>query len=213
MATKKGSQTPTMAVTLPYKKSHGKEAVEFYNSTGRKAQPWQESLLKHILGVNSSGLYVHMNYGLEVPRRNGQNEVKLGQFQTASATPHLEQLKMFASLFAGETGLTLDDLGFATENPSSSEAIKAQHENLRLAVRSAQNTFGVGLLNACFLAACVRDRFEYSRQQIYNTRLQWMPAFPADASMLGAIGDALGKMAASFPAYLDEDKIFDLTGI
>lgn len=75
MATKKGSQTPTMAVTLPYKKSHGKEAVEFYNSTGRKAQPWQESLLKHILGVNSSGLYVHMNYGLEVPRRNGKNEV------------------------------------------------------------------------------------------------------------------------------------------
>lgn len=144
---------------------------------------------------------------------SGQNEVKLGQFQTASATPHLEQLKMFASLFAGETGLTLDDLGFATENPSSSEAIKAQHENLRLAVRSAQNTFGVGLLNACFLSACVRDRFEYSRQQIYNTRLQWMPAFPADASMLGAIGDALGKMATSFPNYLDEDKIFDLTGI
>ena len=36
----------------------------------------------------------------------------LGQFTTASMTPHHEQLKMYASAFAGETGLTLDDLGF-----------------------------------------------------------------------------------------------------
>ena len=34
-------------------------------------------------------------------------------------TPHTEQLRMFAALFAGETGLTLDDLGFVTDNPSS----------------------------------------------------------------------------------------------
>ena len=39
---------------------------------------------------------------------------KLGQFQQQSMAPHLDQLKMFAALFAGETGLTLDDLGFAT---------------------------------------------------------------------------------------------------
>ena len=43
----------------------------------------------------------------------------LGQFTQQSMTPHTDQLRMFAALFAGETGLTLDDLGFATENPSS----------------------------------------------------------------------------------------------
>lgn len=144
---------------------------------------------------------------------NGQNDVKLGQFQQQSMGPHLDQLKMFASLFAGETGLTLDDLGFTTDNPSTAEAIKAAHENLRLAVKAAQTSFGVGLLNAGFLAACVRDNFKYSRAQVYNTKLQWAPAFPADASMLGAIGDALGKLAANYPEYMDEDKIFELTGI
>lgn len=144
---------------------------------------------------------------------NGQNEVKLGQFQQQSMGPHLDQLKMFASLFAGETGLTLDDLGFSTENPSTADAIKATHENLRLAVAAAQRSFGVGLKNACFLAACVRDDFKYSRQQIYSTRLQWAPAFQADASMLGAIGDALGKLSTSYPNYMDEDKIYELTGI
>ena len=39
----------------------------------------------------------------------------LGQFSQQSMTPHTEQLRMFAALFAGETGLTLDDLGFATD--------------------------------------------------------------------------------------------------
>lgn len=144
---------------------------------------------------------------------DGQDHVKVGQFGQQSMTPHLDQLRMFASLFSGETGLTLDDLGFPTANPSSADAIKATHENLRLAVKSAHHSFGVGLLNACFLAACIRDNFKYSRQQLYNTTLQWYPAFPADASMLGAIGDAIGKIATNYPNYMDEDKIFELTGI
>lgn len=110
-------------------------------------------------------------------------------------------------------GLTLDDLGFASANPSSEEAIKAAHENLRLSVKAAHDSFGVGLLNAAFLAACIRDNYKYSRQQLYNTALQWAPPFPADASMLGAIGDALGKIAANYPNYMDEDKIYELTGI
>jgi Protein of unknown function (DUF1483). len=58
---------------------------------------------------------------------------------------------MFASLFAGETGLTLDDLGFVTSNPSSEGAIRAAHENLRLTARKAQRTFGTGFLNAAYL--------------------------------------------------------------
>ena len=69
---------------------------------------------------------------------------KLGQFTQQSMTPYIEQLRMFASLFAGETGLTLDDLGFVADNPSSAEAIKASHDNLRLAARKAQRTFGTG---------------------------------------------------------------------
>ena len=75
MATKTGSQTPTTAVTLPYERTLGAQAVEFYNSTGRTALPWQEKQINDILAVNEDGLYVHMNYGLEVPRRNGKNEV------------------------------------------------------------------------------------------------------------------------------------------
>ena len=61
-------------------------------------------------------------------------------------SPFTEQLRTAAAGFAGEMGLTLDDLGFVSDNPSSVEAIKASHENLRLAGRKAQRSLGSGLL-------------------------------------------------------------------
>ena len=144
---------------------------------------------------------------------DGQDHVKVGQFAQQSMTPHAEQLKMFASLFAGEVGLTLDDLGFPTANPSSYDAIKAAHENLRLTAKKAQKTFGIGFKNAGYLAACIRDGQKYNRSQLYMTKPVWSPTFPADVSMLGGIGDALGKIETAIPGYMTEEKIFELTGI
>lgn len=72
---RRGSQNPTKLIKRPYKKSRGEEAVELYNSTGRKAQRWQVLLLKHILAVNKKDLWVHTKFGYSVPRRNGKNEI------------------------------------------------------------------------------------------------------------------------------------------
>lgn len=137
----------------------------------------------------------------------------LGQFTTQSVAPHMDQLKIYASLFAGETGLTLDDLGFASENPSSAEAIKASHENMRLMARKAQRNFSTGFLNVGYIAACVRDDFPYLRKQFYQTRARWAPVFEPDAAQLSGIGDAAIKIQQSFPDYFTEDKLHDLTGI
>lgn len=136
-----------------------------------------------------------------------------GQFTTQSMTPHLEQLRMFASLFAGETGLTLDDLGFMSGNPSSSDAIKNQHENLRLMARKSQRTFGSGFLNVGIVAASVRDDFAYKREAFSKTHLAWMPVFEPDGSSLAGIGDALLKIEQAMPGYLTEEKLEELIGI
>jgi phage terminase large subunit-like protein len=74
-AQKIGRQTPTQAITLPYKTTHGAEAIELYNSTGRTAQEWQELLIYDILAENKDGLWVHTKFGYSVPRRNGKNEI------------------------------------------------------------------------------------------------------------------------------------------
>ena len=144
---------------------------------------------------------------------DGQDHVKLGQFSQQSMTPHVDQFKMFASLFAGEVGLTLDDLGFPQSNPSSYDAIKASHENLRLTAKAAHKSFNVGILNAGYLAACIRDNYDYTRQQISVTTPMWLPPFQADVSMLGSIGDAIQKINSSLPDYLTEEKILEMTGI
>lgn len=70
-----GRQTPTQSVVLPYTESFGKEAVDLYNSTKRKAQEWQELMCYDLMAVNDEGLWVHTRFGFAIPRRNGKNEV------------------------------------------------------------------------------------------------------------------------------------------
>lgn len=137
----------------------------------------------------------------------------LGQFSQQSMTPYIEHLRMFASLFAGETGLTLDDLGFVADNPSSAEAIKASHDNLRLAARKAQRTFGSGFLNVGYLGACIRDDYPYIRNNLYLTKASWEPIFEPDMSTLSLIGDGAIKINQAIPGYFNKDNLRDLTGM
>ena len=150
---------------------------------------------------------------LAFTKDNEGDSPTVGQFSQGAMTPHMDQLRMFASLFAGETGLTLDDLGFPSDNPSSADAIRSQHVTLRLAARRAQADFGSGFLNAGFLAACLRDNYSYLRRQLYNTKPSWGPIFEPDAVQLSGIGDAVIKIQQAFPDYFTEEKLNELTGI
>ena len=150
---------------------------------------------------------------LNITKDSDGGKPEVGQFSQQSMTPYIEQVRMFASLFAGETGLTADDLGFVSDNPSSAEAIKASHENLRLVARKAQRTFGTGFLNVGYLAACLRDGFTYERRQLYMTKPKWEPIFEPDAAMLSSIGDGAIKINQAVPNYFNNDNLRDLTGI
>lgn len=150
---------------------------------------------------------------LEFSKDDDGDAPKLGQFTVPSMSPFTEQLRTAASGFAGETGLTLDDLGFPSDNPSSAEAIKASHETLRLQAEKAQRDFSNGFLNAGYLAASLRDNFSYRRNQFYQTKPKWEPVFKPDASTISLIGDGAIKINQAIPGYFDEDNLRDLTGI
>ena len=137
----------------------------------------------------------------------------LGQFQQASLAPYIDEIETQASLFAGEVGLTLDDLGFSKSNPASVDAIRASHENLRLTARKAQRQFGIGFLNAGYLTACLRDDFDYNREVLYETKPIWEPVFEPDANAIGMIGDAAVKVNSAVPGYFNAENLRDLTGI
>lgn len=173
---------------------------------------------KYILGMDENAEAMDkwratMSSMLRIDKDEDGDRPVVGQFTTVSMTPHSEQLRMFAGLFAGETGLTLDDLGFPSQNPSSSEAIKSSHESLRLTARKSQKTMGVGLVNAGYLAACVRDKTPYLRSRIYETIPKWNPIFEPDAASLSLIGDGAIKINQAIPGYFTAETLRDLTGI
>ena len=173
---------------------------------------------KYVLGLSEEAEQMEkwqasMSSFLDFRKDDEGDKPTVGQFQQQSMTPFTEQLKSIASLFAGETGLTLDDLGFATSNPASCEAIKAAHENLRLTARKAQRTFGSGFLNVGYLAACVRDDRPYRRDRFYLTKPTWEPIFEPDAAALSGLGDAIYKINEAFPGYLGERSVKQITGL
>jgi len=172
---------------------------------------------KYILGLGESAefnkVYATMSAFLAFGNDENGNKPSMGQFQTASLAPYAEQIKMYASLFAGETGLTLDDLGFVTSNPSSAEAIRSAHENLRLTARKAQRTFSCGFVNAGYLSACIRDNFGYERKAFAGTKMEFMPVFEPDSASLASIGDAVLKINQACPDFLGAKNIRHLTGL
>ena len=173
---------------------------------------------KYILGTAEDAeikdtFQAAMSWMLNISKDEDGDKPTVGQFQQLSMAPYVDQLRMFAALFAGETGLTLDDLGFVSDNPSSAEAIKASHENLRLMARKAQRNMAVGLINAGYLAACVRDDYAYNRQQVAATRAVWEPIFEPDAAMLSGIGDGAIKINQAVPGYFGRNNLRTLTGV
>ena len=113
-----------------------------------------------------------------------ETKPKLDQFQQQSMAPFTEQLKNAASGFAGETGLTLDDLGFSTDNPSSAEAIKASHETLRLAAEKAQRDFGLRFFKCWIFSSLFKRWIPYKRNQLYQTKAKWQPVNLSSTSLM-----------------------------
>lgn len=173
---------------------------------------------KYVVGLSQDAepmdtLKATISSMLQFDKDDEGDSPKLGQFSVPSMSPFTEQLRTAAAGFAGETGLTMDDLGFVTDNPSSAEAIKASHETLRLMAEKAQRDFGSAFLNAGFLAACLRDNFAYKREQFYLTKAKWEPVFKPDASTISLTGDAAIKMNQAVPGYFNDENLRDITGI
>lgn len=173
---------------------------------------------KYVLGTSQDAERLNkfratMSTLLEITKDDDGDKPVVGQFQQQSMSPYLDHVKMFAGLFSGETGLTLDDLGFPTDNPSSVEAIKACHEKLRLSARKAQRDFAVGFKNVGYLACCVRDNYPYKRDAFCKIDVLYEPLFEPDMSSLSLIGDGAIKINQAIPGYFDKQTLRSLTGI
>lgn len=173
---------------------------------------------KYVLGTSQDAERLNkfratMSTLLEITKDDDGDKPVVGQFQQQSMSPYLDQVKMFAGLFSAETGLTLDDLGFPTDNPFSVEAIKACHEKLRLSARKAQRDFSSGFRNVAYLACCIRDNYAYARDVFCNIDVLYEPLFEPDMNSLSLIGDGAIKINQAIPGYFNKQTLRSLTGI
>ena len=172
---------------------------------------------KYVLGTSQDSGFdsIKAKYSqfLEITRDDEGNMHQMGQFTQASMSPLVEQLNTYAKAFAGITGLTTDDLGFISNNPSSAESIKAAHADLERLANKAQETFGSGFLNVGLVAASLRDETHYKRNAFYETIPLWKPAFSMDNSAIGSFGDAVLKINQAVPDAINQKTIERMTGI
>lgn len=134
----------------------------------------------------------------------------VGQFAASSPQPHTEQLRMWASLFAGEMGLSLNSLGIIQDNPSSAEAMYAAKEDLITDAIRATSTWGRSLSKAMQLAVMLRDGLDSVPAGMKSIRAQFTDPSMASPS---AQADAFVKRAQVIPGFAESDVGLEMAGL
>lgn len=140
----------------------------------------------------------------------GETPPTLQRFSGASPQPHVEQLRMFASLFAGEMGMSLSQLGIVQDNPSSADAMYAAKEDLITDTRAANRTWGRAAAQAIQLAVRVRDDLDEAPLALKKLTAQFTD--PAIVSP-GAAADAFTKRAAAIPGFAESEVGLESAGL
>lgn len=133
----------------------------------------------------------------------------IGQFPQTSMEPHNAQLRMLASLFAGETGLALSSLGIVQDNPSSAEAIYASKEDLVIEAYAANRVFGASLRKVATSAVMLRDNLTEVPDEANKLHAKWRnPATPTPISAAMAVQ----QQVTAVPWLAETDVILESMG-
>jgi hypothetical protein len=132
------------------------------------------------------------------------------RFAGATPQPHTDQLRMWATLFAGDQGLSVSSLGVVQDNPSSAEAIYAAKEDLITDTRQANRSWGNGAVKAMQLAVRLRDGLDVVPDEM--RRLHAMFTDPAMVSPTAA-ADAFSKRAAAIPGFAESEVGLESAGL
>lgn len=113
---------------------------------------------------------------------------QIGQFPQQSPEPHNASMRMWASLFAAETGLAIGSLGVVQDNPSSAEAIYAAKEDLVIEAEATAATFGPAWEDALRAAAQIAAGSPEPIPALATLSSRWRdPSTPSRAQAVDAV--------------------------
>ena len=126
----------------------------------------------------------------------GGEKPTLHRFNGASPQPHIEQMRMWANLFADEMDL---EVKFAdTANPSSAEAIFASKETQIVAVKDQNLAWGYGAADAMRAAIRLRDGLSEDTAEMAGLRAVFTDPELVSPS---ARADMFSKFSADIPGF------------
>lgn len=104
----------------------------------------------------------------------------LGQFPQVSMQPHSDMLRMWATLFAGETGIPVGSLGVVQDNPSSAEALYAAKEDLILEAEECTRFFTPSIRRTAWNAVQLKGRTSEIPEELKRLSVRWIdPSTPS----------------------------------
>ena len=137
------------------------------------------------------------------------NDLQVGQFPQISMQPHADQMRMWASLFAAETGLPVGSLGIVQDNPSSAEAIFAAKEDLVIEAEGCAAAFGPAWRRALLTGVQLRDGWAAPPAGLSKLAVRWRdPSTPSRAQAT----DAVMKQIAAGVLPADSDVAMEQLG-
>ena len=192
------SEVTAEIYSVPQRVMLGADESIFQNADGSAISGWK-SVLATIWGIPDDD-----------DAANPRADIK--EFSSAPQTPHVEQLRAWAALFAGETSIPITSLGIANEaNPTSAEAYHASREDLISEAEGTIDGWTPAWRRTAIRALQMLNRWGGDEVPAEVRALQPKWRSPANQSRAAA-ADAAGKTIAQFPWLAESELGLELFG-
>lgn len=131
-----------------------------------------------------------------ITRDEDGNLPEVQQFPQMTMQPITDMYRAYASQFAGETDLSLSQLGIVQDNPPSAEALYAAEKDLITTARASNRVLGAAVQRVARRSVMLRDGLTTPSEELRQLRANWVnPAFTSPTTA----ADALQKLVLVFP--------------
>lgn len=167
--------------------------AEFFSAPQRYALGVREEWFVDAEGKPKGQWAAIMGRVWGIPRDEDGELPEIGQFPQISMQPHVEHLRMWATLFAGETSLPVSSLGVVQDNPSSAEAIYAAKEELVIEAEYAIDVFDDAWCRSILTGIQLRDGLDEIPAELTKLAGRWRdPSTPSRAAASDAVTKEVG---------------------
>lgn len=112
--------------------------------------------------------------------------------------------------FCAETALIMRNLGYETNNPSSSESLVAMSDDLLLEATNSQEEMGKQIKEICITLRMAIDGNDVIPTKLTEIEAAWKPIFQVN---VGAAGDAMFKLTQAMPELIGTIAGYRMLGV